>query len=386
MKVLIVSQDLRGGGGAEMVVSNLTQALSPCGIEFVLAHPKMTSFGEHVLPFPGRTRAMELQWEERSRGLLQRIQRLLHRASVLGAVIEEEKPDLVISTFSVALHQIVCLLKLRGLRESTIIRFGNPVSAGTSARDGFSRFLLRRGIEKCQGVIANSNGTADDVAQTLGISRKGVQVIPNPIPIASVRRRSEEPASGLPEGWGTDGVPLLVNLGRLAAQKNQAVLLRALAEVRKKRLCRLVLVGGGELESEYRELARSLSLEEDVHFAGWQENPFPYLRLATVFVLSSDFEGFGNVLVEAMACGCPVVSTDCAGGPRDILSAGEFGVLTPIGDVAAMADAISRFLEDETLRQSTIRRGLERAEDFEAESVATRYLSAFSAAVSGSRR
>ena len=115
--------------------------------------------------------------------------------------------------------------------------------------------------------------------------------------------------------------------------------MRAFAELRKKRPVRLVLLGGDESsgeqarhKAELEELADELGVAEDFDMPGYKENPYPYFRRASVFALSSRFEGFGNVLVEALFCGCPVVSTDCPSGPAEILRDGEFGRLVPIDD------------------------------------------------------
>jgi glycosyltransferase involved in cell wall biosynthesis len=155
--------------------------------------------------------------------------------------------------------------------------------------------------------------------------------------------------------WFTDSdVPVVLGIGRFVQQKNFPLLVRAFAELRKKRQVRLVLLGGDESSAEQKqhkaeleELAGELGVAEDLDMPGYKENPYPYFRRSAVFALSSRFEGFGNVLVEALFCGCPVVSTDCPSGPAEILRDGEFGRLVPVGDTQGMTDALDAVLDEQ---------------------------------------
>ena len=128
-------------------------------------------------------------------------------------------------------------------------------------------------------------------------------------------------------------------------QKDFPTLLKAFAELRARRDCRLILLGSGPLEDDLQKQAEALGITDDISFQGHVDNPFAYLARAQVFVLSSAWEGLPNVLIEALACGCPVVSTDCPGGASEILEAGRHGRLVPVGDAAAMATAIEATLE-----------------------------------------
>jgi glycosyltransferase involved in cell wall biosynthesis len=121
-------------------------------------------------------------------------------------------------------------------------------------------------------------------------------------------------------------------------------------------------------------LARELGISDSVVFAGWQENPFAWMANADLFVLSSRFEGFGNAVIEAMACGLPVVSTDCPSGPSEILANGEAGILVPVADVHAMADAICAVLEDDKLREQLADKSQRRAPEFDISLIGRRYL------------
>jgi glycosyltransferase involved in cell wall biosynthesis len=165
---------------------------------------------------------------------------------------------------------------------------------------------------------------------------------------------------------------VLINVGRLAPQKDHETLLRAFALVRAGRPgLRLAVVGGGSENALARlqALAGELGVAQAVAFLGYQPNPLRYVARAQLFVLSSRFEGFPNVLLEALACGTPVVSTDCPSGPREILDEGAYGELVPVGDPATMAAAIGRTLEA-PLPSSTLKA---RAAVFDYDAAVERY-------------
>jgi glycosyltransferase involved in cell wall biosynthesis len=138
-----------------------------------------------------------------------------------------------------------------------------------------------------------------------------------------------------------------LGVGRLTKQKNFPLLIHAFVKVRQKKTCRLVILGDGELRSEIEILINNFGIHDDVLLPGFQENPFAWMSASSVFVLSSDWEGLGNVLIEAMACGTPVVSTDCPSGPSEILEGGKWGRLVAVGDVDSLSKAILDTLLDE---------------------------------------
>jgi glycosyltransferase involved in cell wall biosynthesis len=177
----------------------------------------------------------------------------------------------------------------------------------------------------------------------------------------------------------------VLGIGRFVPQKDFPLLLRAFAELRKRRPVCLVLLGGDPSSGdqvrhrdELHKLASDLGVAEDFDMPGYKENPYPYLRRASVFVLSSRFEGFGNVLVEALFCGCPVVSTDCPSGPAEILRGGEFGHLVPVGDRQAMTEALETAL-DAPVDSRTLRA---RGEEFSVDRAVSQYHELFDRFVS----
>jgi glycosyltransferase involved in cell wall biosynthesis len=141
-------------------------------------------------------------------------------------------------------------------------------------------------------------------------------------------------------------IPVILAVGRLHRQKDFPTLIGAFARLRAERPARLVILGEGKLRPALEKVARRLGVGGDVDLPGYRDNPFAWMARAAVFALSSTFEGTANVLIEAMACGCPVVSTDCPHGPREVLDNGRYGPLVPVGDSAALAHAIAAVLDN----------------------------------------
>jgi glycosyltransferase involved in cell wall biosynthesis len=160
-------------------------------------------------------------------------------------------------------------------------------------------------------------------------------------------------------------VPVVVSVGRLVYQKGFDVLLKAFRKVRDVRAAKLLIIGDGEKREELIMLAQALHLQDDVLFLGMQGNPFKFMRGAEAFCLASRYEGLGNVILEAMALGLPVVVTNCPSGPAEIVENGRFGVLVPTENADALADALVKVLEDDKLRADLSGLSLRRANDFD---------------------
>jgi glycosyltransferase involved in cell wall biosynthesis len=187
--------------------------------------------------------------------------------------------------------------------------------------------------------------------------------------------KASEPVS---HPWFTPGQPpVILGVGRLTPQKDFPTLLRAFALVRRQRPARLVIVGEGRTEAKEAllRLAIELGCPDDVSLPGFTHNPFCFMANASVFVLSSLHEGLPGVLIQALACGVPVVSTDCPSGPREILEGGRHGRLVALGDFAAMADAITEALE----RPGDGAARMARGRQFSVERAVDRYLGLLSA-------
>ena len=210
--------------------------------------------------------------------------------------------------------------------------------------------LIRRNYLAADAVVAVSEGVADDLAAHFGIPRDRITVVYNPVVSGSLKEKAAAP---IDHPWLASGAPpVVLSAGRLHPTKDYPTLIRSFARLRQVREARLLILGSGKNDEETArrraeliELAAELGVSEDVDLPGFVPNPLPYMARAAVFVLSSLWEGFGNVLVEALACGCPVVSTDCPSGPAEILDHGRYGRLVPVGDDSAMAEAIAATLK-----------------------------------------
>ena len=175
------------------------------------------------------------------------------------------------------------------------------------------------------------------------MTRERVHVVYNPVVTEEMERKSREPVD---HPWiGGDGPPVILAVGRLDAQKDFPTLLAAFARLLTRRPARLIVLGEGKKRPHLLSLARRLGVAEHVDFPGFADNPYAFMARASLFVLSSRREGLPTVLIEAMACGCPVVSTDCPYGPREILEDGRHGPLAPVGDAEALAAAMARTLD-----------------------------------------
>jgi glycosyltransferase involved in cell wall biosynthesis len=204
---------------------------------------------------------------------------------------------------------------------------------------------MHRTYIQADAITAVSHGVALDIARSIGIPREAITTLYNPTITPDFEARAGQP---LDHPWFENGAPpVLLAVGRTTFQKDFATLLRAFARVRTDRPVRLAIVGDANEKQTARlcALAGELGVQDDFCLLGYQPNPLPYMARAAVLVLSSRYEGFPNVLLEAMACGTPVVSTDCPSGPSEILDYGAYGALVPVGDDAALAAAIVATLE-----------------------------------------
>jgi glycosyltransferase involved in cell wall biosynthesis len=240
---------------------------------------------------------------------------------------------------------VITLAAARLLRNSprVVVSSHNTLSRHTpqSAR-WKERWLLPHAVRwlypRADGIVAVSEGVADDLARVARIPRSRITVIHNPIVtdelLAGARVPPEHPWFAEPEP------PVLVAAGRLTQQKDYPTLLRAFRGAREARPLRLVVLGEGEERVHLEALAGELGVAADVDFLGFVANPYSLMAAASLFVMSSAWEGFGNVLVEALACGTPVVSTDWPSGPAEILEGGRHGRLVPVGDAEALGSAM----------------------------------------------
>jgi glycosyltransferase involved in cell wall biosynthesis len=243
----------------------------------------------------------------------------------------------------------------------------------------------RLAYRACAAIITNSDGSRRSLARVSGVPRAAIELIYNPVDPAALATLADQP---LPPGPVSDafatGLPVFVATGRLATEKDHATLLKAFAALSAKREARLVVGGaGGRLES-LRQLSEMLGIADRVVFAGHLQNPYPVVARAAAYVLSSRTEGLPNALLEAVALGVPAVSTECPSGPREILCEGAGGLLVPVGDSAALSDALGNVLDDPAAARARAQRASQNIERFLPDTVIAQY-AAVLARASGDR-
>jgi glycosyltransferase involved in cell wall biosynthesis len=215
-------------------------------------------------------------------------------------------------------------------------------------------------------IVGVSQGVAKNLVE-IGLPSEKIEVIYNPIVTPELSEKVQEL---LNHPWFLPGQPpVILGVGRLQKQKDFPTLIQAFAKLRQQKPIRLMILGEGSERSHLESLVQEMDIAEDVVFPGFVSNPYAYIAQATVLVLSSAWEGFGNVLVEAMAAGTPIVSTDCESGPAEILANGQYGKLVPVGNYEDMAKAIAATLEDAPNREALQKR----ANEFSLEKALTKY-------------
>lgn len=349
-----------GAGGAQRVLITLANEYASKGHEVeIILQEKLITYADEIykpikLSFLGTTRRYP-------------------SAIRLAYHLRKHSPDAVLaSIYSANFIAILAKILSRTPFPITIREANTPTqvlsAARVSTRENFMvRLYYRYLYPRANSVVAVSKGVAQDLSNLTKIPSNKLHVIYNPVINDDLLRKAEEP---LEHPWFAVGQPpVVLAVAGLRYQKGLDILLHAFAVAREMRKCRLVILGEGRLYQQLKDLSQSLGVAEDVDLPGFDVNPFRYMRRASVFVLSSRYEGLPNVLIQAMACGCPVVSTDCPSGPSEILDGGKYGILVPVGDVEALARGIVQALDGDARFASA-----QWLSQFRVEQVAQRYL------------
>lgn len=253
-----------------------------------------------------------------------------------------------------------CIVSVRGV-PTAVLRQERTVSRWFSMQ--LARIMYRHADE----IIANSKSVATDLAQSLGIGQGEINIVYNPLDVARTEMLSR---AMVQHPWLASGAPpIVLGVGRLSAVKDFPTLIRAFAIVRSAQECRLIILGAGPDREPLESLLVQHGLRDDSYLPGFVANPFPWMRHAGALVSSSLTEGCPNVILQALACGTPIVSTDCPGGSAEILEDGKWGRLVPVGDHRSMARAVLATLQ--ARRHPEVRR---RAQDFAIDAVAASYV------------
>lgn len=325
------------GGGAEKITVTLANglALKGCAVDLVLSKAEGVFF-DQVNPL---VRIVDLS-----------ASRLLFSLPSLVRYLKESQPDTILSVMAASNILAICARKFSGVKCKVVCteHSNRSISAlyATKFRDKLLPFLIKLFYRHADKIIAVSRGVEEDLYRLTNVEDGKIVVVYNPIVPHDTIEKSRAP---IPEHLNNiiNGDPLVISVGRLSQPKNHILLISAFSKVLDARRAKLIIVGEGEDRKKLEALIDQLKLNNHVLLTGFMDNPYPYMYHASVFVMSSLREGLPTVLVEAMACGTPVVSTDCPSGPAEILEDGKWGRLVPVGDSDALAKAILDTLGDE---------------------------------------
>lgn len=322
------------GGGAERAMVTLANGISARGIhvDLVLASAE----GAYLPEVSTGVRVIDL-----------RSKRVSSSLPALVRYLRKERPQALLSALNHANVIAVIAHRLANVPTRLVLSERTNVSRSANQPQTLRQRcvlpLMRWSYRKADALVAVSEGVADDLARTISLPREHIDVVYNPVITAELERRAVE---AVDHPWFGEGKPpVILAVGRLTPAKDYPTLLRAFSKVRSKHDCRLIILGEGELRPMLEALVKDLDIDDSVQMPGFVDNPFSWMRQAKLFVLSSAWEGLPNVLIQAMACGTPVVSTDCHSGPREILEGGKWGTLVSVGDCVALADAIGAALD-----------------------------------------
>ena len=285
----------------------------------------------------------------------------------LAQSINKINPDLIltVNTYSNLLvplaaprRRIVLSVHSNSSQQLTESRFSPIIS------------LLMRFVYPRHTLVAPTQVVADDLAKNFDVPRS--IVIPHGVDVEAIRGQGEQDVPDLPQ------FPYLIAVGRLTSAKDYSTLLHAYSAAQSEGLQQhLLIIGDGELRDSLTKLCNDLGLNQHVHFLGHRANPFPYVKSASSFILSSIWEGFGLSLLEALALGKPAIATDCPSGPAEILGHGEFGMVVQVGDAARLAQAMLQMSRSAELREKYSRKAIQRAHQLSLHRMAHSYRQLF---------
>ena len=325
--ILVVLPDLRLGGGQRVLLALSRQFLA---MGYNVGIVTLVHDGELIAEVPQGAAYRTLNNRPRSGAVL-----AIASLPKLVRLLRASRPQAILSTMTGTNLLTAVAHRIAGSGGRLVLR--EAVSA-RNRQHFLIRQLMSRAYRFADALVAVSNSVACDLAR-LGVCSSSIHVIHNPIDEERIRRMASEHSDALPDD------PYVVCVARLTRQKDQATLLRAYSASRLKLTHRLVLVGDGEDRDALLRLSRELRLEDRVHFVGALRNPYSIIQRADLLVLPSRWEGYPNVLLEALALGVPVVATDCPGGSRELLDDGRLGRLVPPGDHVALARAMEAELQ-----------------------------------------
>lgn len=380
------------GGGAERVVSNLSLQLpDEINTKFLLFDGEKVTY-----EYKGEINDLGISISENP------VVQLIKGVSNGASIFENDETITVISFLDMPNVINLIFNYLNAYNGKTILSVRNFKSR--REKDFYVKIhekIIKLTYNKADSIVALSKGVKEDLINHFGIKRNKIKVIYNPCDVSRIRDSANENIEGTYKEL-FKSKPIITSVGSLTEQKGHWHLIRAFNKVKKKiPRAKLILLGDGQLKNYLSKLIKRLNLENDVILLGFQDNPFKFLAKSDLFVLSSLWEGFGNVITEAMACGLSVISTDCRAGPREILAPdtnykkeitneieyGKHGILTPVCDGThykandsltqeenLLANAITEVLTDKKLRHKYEQESKKRATEFKPEKIIENWL------------
>lgn len=333
------------GGGAERVAVNLLQGMVKRGVplDLVVANAE----GPYLNQVPKQVRLVNLA-----------AGRVINSILPLVRYLKENRPIALLSHMNHANVGAVLAKEFACTKTRLVLVEHNTLSVSKSKlfRSKLLPAFMKWLYPRADVIVGVSQGVAEDLECQLGFQVGKVSVVYNPVVDNELIAKAKVP---LAHPWFKKGnPPVFLAVGRLTVQKDFLTLIKAFALLRKQRLARLIILGEGESRSELEAMIKTLEISEDVSLPGFVQNPYAYMYNASAFILSSRWEGLPTVLIEAMACGCPVVATDCLSGPQEILEAGKYGLLVAIGNPVELANAMIQTVEVSVSRNVLVERGI----------------------------
>lgn len=347
------------GGGAERVMLTLANAFVEKDIKVDLILNRLD--GPYLKDASKKVNIVNLNTS-----------RVLNSVIPLARYLRREKPDAILSAMNyVNIITVVAHIISRTNTRVVVSEHANLTESKKNLgriKGAVITILMKWAYSKSNAIIAVSDGVADELSSELKTNRKKITTIYNPIFSENLLKRSKEMVF---HPWVEDNeTPFILAVGRLTVQKDFATLIHAFKQVIEQKPCNLIILGEGSLRPDLERLVEDLELQDNIELVGFVDNPYAWMSKADLFVLSSIQESFGNVLVEAMACGTPIVSTNCPSGPKEILEEGQWGELVPPANANLLAKAILKSMN--TTNDKNLRK---RAAFFSVDNAVDKYLS-----------
>ena len=367
MKSILFFLPYLGGGGAQRVFINILKALDKNKYNLTLV--VIDKDGPYLSQIPAQVKLIELNSK-----------RVLLSSLELKRLFSKYKPDIIISGLNYA--NIIVALSVKWAKvPSKLILTEHSSYSGKNVQTNKIKYLMFKKLIKlsykfADNIVCVSKGISEEVRQLTGIKQCEdiIKVIYNPIVDKELTFKSIE---NVKDAWiNNKNFKVIISMGRLTKQKDFPTLIKAFAKYlasNRNTKVKLIVMGEGESRPELERMVNDLRLNNYVNLLGYVDNPYAYLSKADLFVLSSRSEGFGNVIVEAMACGTPVISTNCPTGPGEIIEDGINGFLVPVGDEEKLAKKISEVINNEGLQRKIAKNAFSRAQDFKVSKIVREY-------------